>query len=57
MKVSYKKIKRIVKSPRIIDHYYGLTMDDFLTEEQIKEQDQLHIRHVILRGRKGRESK
>ena len=50
MKISYKKIfpKRRYKD-QIIDHYYDLTAGDFLSDDECREQELIHIRHVLLR--------
>ena len=43
MKISYKKIKTIRKRPHIVDHYYGLTINDFLDDKDIAEIEQSRI--------------
>lgn len=50
MKISYKKIK--VKRMRswIVDHYYSMTIDDFLPEEDVLELEQVHIKHKLMRS-------
>ena len=50
MKISYKKI---FPKPRykdcVIDHYYDLTAGDFFSDDECREQELIHIRHVLLR--------
>ena len=36
MKVSYKAIRIRNYGRQVIDHYYGLTLDDFLTEDDLR---------------------
>lgn len=43
MKISYKKIKTIHKRPEIVDHYYGLSINDFMEEQDIAELDQIRV--------------
>ena len=46
MKINYKKIHTIRKQPEIVDHYYGLTTEDFYSEEDIQliEQDRIRAK-------------
>ena len=50
MKIIYKNIfpKRRYKD-QVIDHYYYLTAGDFLSDDECRKQELIHIRHVLLR--------
>lgn len=54
MKVCYKKIKTNINwHHRIIDSYYQLSAADFLSVEEL---DANHVYHVLMRGKRKRES-
>lgn len=50
MKVHYSKIypKKRFKD-MVIDHYYDMTAGDFLTDEDCRDQELLHIKSVLMR--------
>lgn len=50
MKISYKKIKVKRMRPWIVDHYYSLTIDDFLSEKEVLELVQVRIKHKLMRS-------
>ena len=54
MKISYKNIKTIRKKPQIVDHYYGLTINDFLDDEDIADIEQTRIYWKLKRAQEKR---
>lgn len=50
MKISYKKIKTIRKKPEIVDHYYGLSINDFFDDEDIEEIEQTRVYGILKRA-------
>ena len=43
MKVSYKAIRIRNYGRQVIDHYYGLTLDDFLTDDDLRSMQDIDI--------------
>ena len=43
MKVSYKAIRIRNYGRQVIDHYYGLTLDDFLTDDDLRFMQDIDI--------------
>ena len=50
MKISFKKIKTIRKKPEIVDHYYGLSIQDFLDDQEIEEIEQNRVYWILKRA-------
>lgn len=55
MKVSYKAIRIRNYGRQVIDFYYGLTLDDFLTEDDLRSMQNIDIASKIRAARERKE--
>ena len=55
MKVSYKAIRIRNYGRQVIDHYYGLTLDDFLTDDDLRSMQEIVIAYKLRAARERKE--